>query len=254
MVRQLRPFDNLRQKLEHQQAMWPTSNNVEMDDTDSSFHANSQLNPDKRRRFSTRGAQQNHSGSLNGIPINSTLPMKIPTVTAKNNISKRIATASAVHRRAISEQRISLRPPASVKQSPGDLSRKYAFDQDIYQTQPSVVSANVVNDSGAIQIQDPVKDSMNQSTQTDSVLGRNGIFSGTSAININVDSLISDEAMNKFLDVLEKFATGIVSNLSAGSQITEKKNEKYFSAESEDFSEDEHVVKKGKKIPRGRKQ
>ncbi|KAI1705733.1 hypothetical protein Ddc_15590 [Ditylenchus destructor] len=209
MVRELRPFDNLRRKLEHEQAQWPDANITEMNDADSGFHEDGQLNPDKRRKFSTIDSGKNYSDSSK----------KIPTVKSENNSNKKYGSAI---RRAASEQRIALRPPASVKQSPGLSSHSSALDEDIYQIGPSVDSANVVNASGAILLQDPVKNFINQGIQTDLMLQHNGIFSGTSSININVNNLISDEAMNKFIDVFEKVANGIVSNLSAASKKTEK--------------------------------
>ena len=78
--------------------------------------------------------------------------------------------------------------------------------------------------------------------------GNNGIFSGASAINIHVDHLFSNEAVNQFIDVFEKFATGMVSNLSASMKTTKEMDEMSSSSDPEDSVDTEYTEKKKQKV------
>ncbi|KAI1719806.1 BAG family molecular chaperone regulator 2 [Ditylenchus destructor] len=140
-----------------QQPQQPASSFVEVNNADPSSYTNGQLNPDKRRRFSANGPQQNYSDSPNDITVNNSPSIKIPTVKVEDYSNKRDRSASAAHSPAISEQPIPLPPPVYVQQqeqSPEYSSQKSTEFEDNSQTRPG----NMANESEAMPLlQNPPK-------------------------------------------------------------------------------------------------
>lgn len=130
----------------HVQQPQQPANIVEINNANPSSYTNGQLNPDKRRRFSTN--EQKYPDQPNDVIISGSPTIKIPTVKVEDYSNKRDRSANATHSPAISEQPIPL-PYISGQESAQDQPQNTTDDTPQKSTegedsgQSSIDSGNV---------------------------------------------------------------------------------------------------------------